>query len=66
MIKNSAKFFHNFSIKYFENIVKQKNSLTSNNLSRKITTYKMSNYKYPEVRRDLSIVDDIHGTKASI
>ena len=43
-----------------------KNSLTSNNLSRKITTYKMSNYKYPEVRRDLSIVDDIHGTKASI
>jgi hypothetical protein len=66
MIKNSTKLINKFSKVYFEHIFKQKNSFSANYLSRKLTTYKMTSYKYPEVRRDPSIVDDIHGVKVSI
>ena len=52
-------------IKHFGNICKRHN-LNLNYFSRKLTIYKMTSYKYPDVRRDLSIVDDLHGAKVTI
>ena len=66
MIRNSAKFINRISKNYFEHVYKTKNNINANYLSRKLTTYKMTSYSYPEVRRDPSIVDEIHGAKVKL
>jgi hypothetical protein len=61
MIKQFSKLLNNSS-KYFGIIYRHKH-LSKYNITRTISTYKMTSYKYPEVRRDASIVDDLHGIK---